>query len=160
VVLSGSGLSDDHVSLAADSQGRVYAITKDASDRMRVHRRAASGTWTTKTDVLAGTGTRGIIQVAEQDAKVYILYTRWGVSPFRIEYRVADIEALTFAGETIFISASADMNNVSGMKQPLPRGSLIAVAENSSSASGTASARRHRARPRTSPPRCSARRRA
>jgi len=34
------------------------------------------------------------------------------------------VEALTFAGETIFISASADINNVSGMKQPLPRGSL------------------------------------
>ena len=134
VVVSGGGISDDHVNLAADSQGRVYAITKDATDRMRVHRRATTGAWTTKTDVLGGTGTRGIIQVAEQDAKVYILYTRWGVTPFRIEYRVADLEALTFGGETIFISDAADMNNVSGMKQPLPKGSLIAVAENSSSA--------------------------
>ena len=135
VVDHGSGHADDHVNLAFDSQGRVYAITKDAVDHMRVHRRATNGAWTTKTDVIGpGTGTRGIIMVAEQDSKVYILYTRWGVSPERIEYRVADIEALSFGGQTIFISSTKDMNNVSGMKQILPRGSLIAVAENGSKA--------------------------
>ncbi|HEY3217363.1 MAG TPA: T9SS type A sorting domain-containing protein [Candidatus Eisenbacteria bacterium] len=131
---SGSGHADDHVNLAFDSQDRVYAITKDASDHMRVHRRATNGAWTTKTDVIGGSGTRGIIMVAEQDSKVYILYTRWGVSPERIEYRVADIEALSFGGETIFISSTKDMNNVTGMKQILPQGSLIAVAENGSKA--------------------------
>ncbi len=132
IVVSGSGVSDDHVSLATDSQGRVYAITKDVNDQMRVHRRGATGGWTTKTNVLPGIGTRGIIQVAEADAKVYILYTRWGVSPYRIEYRVADIATLTFAGTTTFISTSSDMNNVTGMKQPLPAGSLVAIAENMS----------------------------
>src|SRR5947199_6454418 len=113
---------------------RVYAMTKDASDRMGVHRGRTNGTWTTKTDVTGGSGTRGIIMVAEQDSKVYILYTRWGVSPERIEYRVADIEALSFGGQTIFISSTKNMNNVSGMKQILPKGSLIAVAENGSKA--------------------------
>ena len=39
---------------------------------------------------------------------------------------------LTFGGETIFISSAATMNNLSGMKQGLPAGNLIAVAENGS----------------------------
>jgi hypothetical protein len=72
--------------------------------------------------------------VAEQDAKVYILYTRWGISPETIQYRVADINSLAFGGQTTFISTSSDLNNVSGMKQLLPQGSLIAVAGTSSTA--------------------------
>jgi len=131
VVASGNGISDDHVNIAADASGRVYAVTKDSSNEMRVHRRATNGTWTTRTGVLGGgTGTRGIIQIAEADAKVYILFTRWGVAPERIEYRVADMSTLTFASTTTFISATNDMNNVTGLKQPLPAGNLIAIAEN------------------------------
>ena len=133
VVTSGTGVSDDHISLAADATGRVYAVTKDAADAMRVHRRATDAAWTTRTGVLGGgTGTRGIIQVSDADAKVYILFTRWGVSPERIEHRVADMATLTFGSTTNFISTTSDMNNVTGLKQPLPAGNLIAVAENGS----------------------------
>ena len=131
-VFAGSGHADDHLNLAFDSSGRVYAITKDDLNEMAVHRRSTSGSWTTKTNVVGGESTRGIIMVAEADSKVYILYTRWGVTPERIEYRVADINTLTFGGETVFISSSNDMNNVTGMKQLLPAGSLIALAEDGS----------------------------
>lgn len=130
VIVSGTGISDDHINLAFDSTGRVYAITKDASDLMRVHRRATTGVWTTKTNVFGGVGTRGVIMVAEADAKVYILYTRWDVTPFRIEYRVGDLNTLTFGANVNFISTSSEMNNVTGMKQLLPAGSLVAIAEN------------------------------
>jgi hypothetical protein len=133
VVIAGDGVSDDHVNLAADATGRVYAVTKDAADAMRVHRRATNGAWTTRTGVLGGgTGTRGIIQVSDADAKVYILFTRWGVTPERIEHRVADMATLTFGSTTNFISTTSNMNNVTGLKQPLPAGNLIAVAENGS----------------------------
>ncbi len=131
-VYAGSGHADDHINLAFDSLGRVYAITKDAHDRMALHRRGVNGGWTTKTSVSGGSSTRGIVMVAEQDAKVYILYTRWGVSPNPIQYRVADINTLTFGGETTFITSGSSMNNVTGMKQILPAGSLIAAAANSS----------------------------
>jgi hypothetical protein len=129
-VFAGSGNADDHIHLTTDSSGRVYAVTKDDRDEFAVHRRATNGTWTTKTNIAGGSGTRPIIQVAEADSRVYVLYTRWGVSPERIEYRYADINTLTFGNETIFISSSGNMNNVTGMKQRLPAGSLIAAAEN------------------------------
>ena len=51
IAFFGNGQTDDHVNVATDSQGRVYAITKDSIDRMRVHRRATDGTWTTVANV-------------------------------------------------------------------------------------------------------------
>lgn len=131
VVDRGSGHADDHINLAFDSSGRVYAITKDDHDDMAVHRRSTSGSWSTKSDVVGHIGTRGIIMVAEDDSKVYILYTSWASSPDPIEYRVADINSLSFGGTTKFISTSSNMNNVTGMKQILPKGNLIAVASTS-----------------------------
>src|SRR5262249_3641163 len=129
IVDSGSGHADDHVHLAFDPQGRVYAITKDDTDHMRLHRRGATGGWTTKTDVIAGTGTRGIVMGSPTDSRIYILYTRWGVSPWRIEYRYADMTTLAFGHTTTFITSSSSVNNVTGMKQTLPAGSLVAIAE-------------------------------
>ncbi len=132
LVDQGSGHADDHLNLAYDSSGRVFAITKDASDRMTVHRRNTNGSWSHVTDVVGGNATRGIIMVSESDSKLYILYTRWGVSPERIEYRVADINIMAFGGTVQFITSSANLNNVTGMKQILPPGSLCAAAENGS----------------------------
>src|SRR5262249_42521224 len=95
-------------------------------------RRSTTGIWTTKPNILGGRGTRAIIMVAEADARVYVLFTRWGVTPNTIEYKVADINTLDFGASTTFISSGADMNNVTGMKQLLPAGSLVAVAEDGS----------------------------
>jgi hypothetical protein len=131
-VWPGSGHADDHINVAADGTGRVYAVTKDDSDEFAVHRRSTSGAWTTKTNIAGGSGTRPIIQIAESDSRVYVLYTRWGVSPERIESRYADIGSLTFGNQTTFISDTGDMNNVSGTKQILPPGSLFAICENGS----------------------------
>jgi hypothetical protein len=130
VVVSGTGISDDHVNLARDASGQVYAVTKDVNNRMRLHRRSTGGAWTTQTDVIAGTGTRGIVQISDADAKIYVLFTDWDASPFTIQYRSASLSTLSFGATTTFISASTDLNNVTGTKQPLPAGNLIAVAEN------------------------------
>ncbi|MCX7392591.1 MAG: hypothetical protein NTW75_00530 [Planctomycetales bacterium] len=133
VVYAGSGHADDHIDLAFDSMGRVYAITKDDFDRMALHRRGVNGGWTTKTNVSGGDSTRGIVMVAEQDSRVYVLYTCWDKSPNPIHYRMADIETLDFGGETTFITSSKSMNDVTGMKQLLPAGALIAAASNGKS---------------------------
>ena len=131
---SGSGHADDHVHLAFDSSGRVYAITKDDTDKMRLQRRNLDGSWTVKNDILGGKATRGIVMVAEEDGKIYVLYTRWGVSPNPIQYRMASLSDLVFGSQTTFITSSSSMNNVTGTKQLLPEGNLIAVAENGSKA--------------------------
>jgi len=132
VIWQGGGHADDHINVTCDASGRVYAVTKDDRDEFAVHRRSTSGTWTTKVNIAGGSGTRPIIQLDEANSRAYVLYTRWGVSPERIEQRYADLSTLTFGNQTTFISDTGNMNNVSGTKQPLPPGSLFAICENGS----------------------------
>jgi len=125
---SGLGSADDHLHLQTDAQGRVYAITKDDFDRLQVHRRDALGAWTTRRDVIAGTGTRGILQVCDAENRIFALFTRWDVSPNPIEYRTADLDSLQFGGNSNFMNTTYGLNNVTGTKQALPAGHLIGLA--------------------------------
>jgi len=128
VVDSGLGFADDHLQVQADAQGRVFAITKDDYDRMQVHRRAAFGGWTTTRDMIAGTGTRGILQICDLENRVYALFTRWDITPNPIEYRTADLDSMQFGGNSNFMNTTYGLNNVTGTKQPLPAGHLMALA--------------------------------
>ena len=133
VVYSGSRVAEDHVSLAADASGRVFAATKNHSDQIQVHRRNPSGVWGTRADIARGSATRPIIMVSD-DARVYVLYTRWGLARDHIEYKSANVDMLLFGFETVFINSSSNVNNVTGTKQRLPAGTLIAAAENGAQA--------------------------
>jgi hypothetical protein len=129
VVFSGFRLADDHVNLAFDSSGRVYAVTKDDSDRLSVHRRTPGGTWTTAFDVLGEPANHPSLMVSEADSLVYVLYTDWNAAPLRISYRVSSMESLVFGEPTTLISSAiSDVDDVSGTKQLLPAGNLIAIA--------------------------------
>ncbi|MFQ5600042.1 MAG: hypothetical protein ACE5G2_05760, partial [Candidatus Krumholzibacteriia bacterium] len=131
IVDAGTGRSDDHINLAADVQGRVFAITKDASDEFTVYRRSSSGNWTAKRDISKGTsGTRPIIMLDTTDKKIHALYTCWSCSgPDRISYQVGSMETLSFGSKQTFLrDAAKSMNDVTGMKQILPPGSLVAIA--------------------------------
>ncbi len=129
VVYPGFRHADDHLNLAFDSSGRVYALTKDDNDFMAVHRREIDGTWSTSYNVLAGTGNHGIIMVSEADSTAYIVYTDWSVTPSRIAYRTAHLEDLIFGNTTpLLFSVASGLDDVSGTKQILPPGSLAAVA--------------------------------
>lgn len=129
---SGPGYADDHINLAYDASGRIFAVTKDDRDRMAVHRRSTSGAWTTRHDITGVNGTRGIIMLSEADRRLYVLFTRWGVSPYSVQYVTADMDALSFQGPTTFITAGSDLNNVTGTKGILPKGNLIGIASASS----------------------------
>jgi hypothetical protein len=125
---TGFGFADDHLNLQADAQGRVLAITKDDYDRIQVHRRASDGTWATRRDIIAGTGTRGILQICNAENRVYALFTRWDLTPNPIEYRTADLDSLDFGDNSNFMNTSYGLNNVTGMKQDMPGGHLMALA--------------------------------
>lgn len=127
-VFAGPANADDHLNLAADSQGRVFAVTKDAHDRLHVHRRSVDGTWTTVRDVSGSASNRGVIMVDETDQNVWLLYANQARSPSVIEYRRADTNTLSFGEPIEFIAAPSDLDDVSALKQPLPVGSLVAVA--------------------------------
>jgi hypothetical protein len=96
-----------------------------------VHRRDEDGLWTTRRDVGGEPGTRGILMLSESDALAHLLYTRWGAKPYPIVYCSADLEALRFGPSRVLLSAETSLDNVTGTKQPLPAGALVAVAEGS-----------------------------
>jgi hypothetical protein len=132
VVYPGPGHADDHVNLAVDSKGRVFAVTKDAFDLLHLHRRDAGGGWTTVEDVGGGPGNRGIVMVDDQDRYAYILYSNQASTPSTIDFRRADLDDLRFGPATTFIAAAPlEIDDVTGAKQRLPFGSLVAIATTS-----------------------------
>ena len=137
VIYAGDGQSDDHLNLAADRQGRVYAITKDAHDLFAVHRRDADGHWTTKEDISSGqTGTRPVLMLDATETKLYALYTCWSCSGSDpIVYRTGSTSTLSFGSSSTYISTSSQsLNDVTDMKQILPPSSFIAIASGASTA--------------------------
>ena len=132
-VYPGPGHADDHIHLAHDSRGRVFAITKDDFNRMNVHRRDTDGRWTTAENVLGGKGNRGIIKIDEEDRNLFILYANKDRQPASIDVRRASPEDLVFGRPRTFLSTALALDDVTGMKGPLPRGRLVAIATDSDS---------------------------
>lgn len=129
-VKSGSGIADDHLCLKADRLGNLYAVSKDVDNTMRLHYRSVTtGSWTTKTGVISGTGTRGIIQVAEADDTVYVPYTTWSSDDLHIILRKAKIGSWSFSTELNPLISGPTLNNCTGSKQPLPSGCFMVACE-------------------------------
>lgn len=129
VVLAEPGCADDHVHLAADHAGRVYAATKDDDNRLQVHMRSPTGEWTSHRDVLGSDVTRPIIMTAEADTLLVMLCTRWHQGLDTIEISSAPLGTLDFSSPSNFISVPAvHLNNVTGLKRSLPAGQVMAIA--------------------------------
>ncbi|MFQ5599076.1 MAG: LamG domain-containing protein [Candidatus Krumholzibacteriia bacterium] len=130
VVHHGPGHADDHINLTSDSQGRVYAITKDDDDLLNAHMRSPSGKWTSQDDVLrGGRGTRPILMTAESERRIVVLYTRWYEGEQIIAQRASPLGRLQFgAAAPIIVVPGVKLRDVTGTKQALPSGSLAAIA--------------------------------
>jgi len=134
-VRSGFGCVDDHINITADSQGRVYFVSKDIFDAVWVGRRDPDGTWTVTTGASGlDCGTRPILQIDEASNKMYVFYTRWvgcsNLGNHSVEERVADLDAMLFSLPVVVIGQSGvAMNEPQGTKQLLPAGSLAIVCE-------------------------------
>jgi hypothetical protein len=131
IVRPGVGNSDDHLNLCADSAGRVYAITKDVENEFAVHKRSATGSWTTRSNITGGqTGTRPSLMLDATETKLYAMYTCWdcgGSDP--IVYRVGSTSTLSFGSSTTLLSATdQSLNDVTDMKQTLPPDGFMAIA--------------------------------
>lgn len=124
------GCADDHMNLATDSQGHVYAATKNSSHRLNVHRRFPGGGWETARDVLEhGDGTRPIIVVAEQDGVVNLLYSRWHEGAEVIARRTTPLGRLRFGPPQILIAVPGlELSDVTCTKNTLPQSRLVAIA--------------------------------
>jgi len=130
VVASGDGIADDHLCMKADGKGNLYAVTKDIQDEMRLHyRNVSTGKWTTKSGVISGTGTRGIVMVSDQDQRIWVPYTSWSSSSIYIKLRKATYGTMSFSTAMSPVLSGATMNNCTGTKQVLPAGCFMVMAE-------------------------------
>jgi PKD repeat protein len=126
-------LSDDHVSLRADGDGRVYAAVKtsenvDDQPLIQLLVRAPDGTWSSHTfGLVSDSHTRPIVLVDEQHAVVHVLATcpqpptTSGQSGGDICEKTAPIDAISFPdgpGRPVIRDAgSPDINDVTSTKQ-------------------------------------------
>jgi hypothetical protein len=131
VVDQGKGCADDHVHLTADQSGRVYAVTKNAKHKLAAHMRTPDGAWSSVRDILSdGDATRPIVMTAEADSQLVLLYVRWHEGSNVIDYRTSRLGDIHFGEPRMLISVPGlDLNDPAGMKQPLPKGSVIAIAD-------------------------------
>lgn len=131
-VHGGERIADDHLNACTDDAGRIYAASKNGAHELSVHRRDADGNWTTRADVLdGGHGTRPIVMSSNADDKLYLLYSRWHDGLEIITSREAPLGSLDFGEAVPFLSLLGEdvrLTDVTGTKQSLPAGTLVAVA--------------------------------
>src|SRR5690606_34815436 len=137
VAAQGNGIADDHISLQADSSGRVFAAVKTSTDPLHLKRvRPPSGQWSTHvfaTD--ADSHTRPILVVDSVNGRVHYFATS-GQSGGAIYYKSTSTTNPSFPpgkGE-IFISHSSStrINNPTSMKSNVsPTTGLVVAASDS-----------------------------
>jgi hypothetical protein len=128
--------SDDHISLKADSSGRVYAATKtslNGSDPLLLLLvRATNGTWSNTTFSTANFNqTRPVIVLNESAGLVYYFASGPCCSGGKIYYKQTSMSAPSFSpgAGTPVIDSSLDttINNVSSTKQNVSGGMGVLI---------------------------------
>ena len=125
---AGSGHADDHICAKASSSGKVFVVSKDDNDKMRIHRRDPDGDWTTKEGVISGTGTRGSLMICDESEKLYVAYTSWSSSSNKIKLRRASYSSMSFSTYVTALISGGSFNNATGCKQVLPQGAYMGMA--------------------------------
>jgi hypothetical protein len=138
VVARGHGVSDNHINLAAESNGRVWAVTKDRWDQFTLRRRNSAGHWDLAVPVLPSgrIGTRPIVVVAEEFGTGYVAYTHWPSSvrdrisrePHSIRMREFALATGAMGLESRVLSGAWSFNNVTATKQPVEAQSGLLLA--------------------------------
>jgi hypothetical protein len=131
VVAQGGGVADDHVHLAGELNGRIWAVTKDSVDQFTLRRRGIDGQWDLAVPVLptGQTGTRPIVVLAEQLGTGYVAYTDWSDKPHAIRMREFSLETGAVGAETVLLEGPRPFNNVTSTKQLVDaRGGLLFAA--------------------------------
>lgn len=117
IVSDEKGIADDHLRLAADDQGRVWAVTKDSRDQFTLRRRNAAGRWDFRVPVPQRLGTRATVVLS--DRQVFVAYTDWTASPRRIGLRSSPRDEVRFGEQSTVFAGPTAWNNVSGPKHPV-----------------------------------------
>ena len=131
------GVADDHVNLAADSEGRVWTVTKDGFDQFTLRRRSTDGKWDAAVPILPkevvatrpgpradGTrpgGTRPIVVLCEETQTAFVAYTDWAHKPMRVCLHPVSMTSLHVGPMLPIIHGPHGFNNVTSTKAPITR---------------------------------------
>nr|KEP24194.1 hypothetical protein DA06_22030 [Georgenia sp. SUBG003] len=114
---AGSGFADDHINVAAASDGTLYAVVKTSFDDsshpdLGLLVRRPGGRWDPFYEVSGG-GTRGIVQLNESERTLHVIYTA-AVNYDDIRVRESSTSRISFgSAETVF---SGSFNNPTSTK--------------------------------------------
>ena len=114
----GKGMADDHINLAAASDGTLYAAVKTSYDKSSATAigllvRRPDGTWDSLYEVDTQ-GTRPIVELNEATGSLLVIYREQNTSG-PILYRESSISTIAF-GERTTLLAGTGWNDPSGMK--------------------------------------------
>jgi hypothetical protein len=125
-------MADDHLSLAAASDGTLYAAIKTGYDAagytaIGLLIRRPDGTWDNLYTVDT-TGTRGIVVLNEADNSLMVAYSfTGGNGSGDIVYKKTSLSNISFGPRTTIMRGS--LNNVSAAKQPVTDDVLLVAAD-------------------------------
>jgi len=96
-VVAGPGIADDHVSLRASSDGRVFAALKTTTGRVLLAERSAGGTWTVR-DVASAADdwNRPILLLDEAQRVLHVFATSPGIQGAIFE-KTSPMDAIAFS---------------------------------------------------------------
>ncbi len=134
---TGSGMADDHLNLAAASDGTVYAAVKTSYDSsgspdIALLVRRPNGGWDPLYEV-SSSGTRPIVVLNEALGRVIVAYTKKNGGG-DILYNESSTVSINFGPARVLIGGND--NNVTSTKQSIT-GELLVLASSSSKARGT-----------------------
>ncbi len=131
----GGGMADDHINIAASSEGVLYVAVKTAYDIIGLPQiallvRKPSGSWDEFYEVDTE-GTRPIVVLNEMVGEVMVIYSDLDSSNTGIKYRVSDKDEISFGLKRTLISGS-NLGNPSSTKQ-IFESELVVIASTSGS---------------------------
>jgi hypothetical protein len=120
------GVADDHLSLRAAPDGRLFLVAKDSigNGQLHVYIREATGTWGQKTIVNADPGaapTRHLLLLDTENQHAYVIYRNSTASNDRVYFSRAAMSSLVFDVPCVLLetplSLDGSLNNVTSTKQ-------------------------------------------
>ncbi|HUT31959.1 MAG TPA: hypothetical protein VNE39_00650 [Planctomycetota bacterium] len=124
VIASEKGVANDHINLAADAVGNLWAVTKHQSGprmppvQFSLRRRNAEGKWDKAFPVIppGQNRTRPIVVLDGEKPFAYVVYTDRMVKPWPILIRRVSLDDGKLGEETKVLAADYDLNNATDCK--------------------------------------------
>jgi len=130
-----AGESDDHIHLAADSAGRLFAVVKNQADEVKLLVRS-NGSWQQHLVGAAGAGLTRPIVLLDEEARRIRVFATVGSS---IREKTSSLDTISFApgsGTVVIRDTDGDVNNATSTKQNVSASTGLVVLAGNDTAFG------------------------